>query len=574
MSAPAACSAALLGFVTLSFGCGTPATKSPDAGLDGEVEPGDVGVDAGPAAPDVCDELGLARTPMRTTGTGTGMGEVAGDFTVHTLGGDFTLAEKWSGCESYVFFVHMPGISDDVIRTPVDRLLTEGRRNVQYFFLSTAPDESVRLTLMQELAAGLEETFAYQGIVDPVAQQFWRERFHYVTDEADLVTGSVGAYLTAYLAYARNPASVVDLAERGLASPPPPTVFGIDRAQTWDPGDSLSPAVGAPADLLGMAAFLGHFYEYRGALEARLAAETSTTVISLLDETTTGRTFTREVMLPSASAMAAFDTMEVDVEITCRNGNPFGCSEWDRVADVQLCADGLACTDRREIARWITPYWRRGRQHYLIDATPFLALLRDGGAHSFYVELGPASERATEWDAQVSLRLRTQTSQPLATGAVRAFTGGAFDASYDASHPAFSFTPPLGVTRVELVTILSGHGQTAGDGCAEWCDHRHDFSVNGTALPELRYEGASIGSARGCAARAAEGVIPGQWGNWAQSRAYWCPGLAVQALRTDITSLVTVGSANELAYVGRFGTSAPRGGDIALSAYVVWYVNP
>src|SRR5205085_1832876 len=197
-----------------------------------------------------------------------------------------------------------------------------------------------------------------------------------------------------------------------------------------------------------------------------------------------------------------------------------------------------ACAERLEIARWITPYWRRGRQHYLIDATPFLGLLRDGGARSFFVELGPDWERATEWDAQVSLRLRTQGGEPLASGSVRAFTGGAFDASYN-TRPPFTFTPPAGVTRVELVTILSGHGQTAGDQCAEWCDHRHDFSVNGTDLPEILHAGARIGADRGCAARASEGVIPGQWGNWAQARAYWCPGLAVQALRTDITSLVT-----------------------------------
>jgi hypothetical protein len=69
-------------------------------------------------------------------------------------------------------------------------------------------------------------------------------------------------------------------------------------------------------------------------------------------------------------------------------------------------------------------------------------------------------------------------------------------------------------------------------------------------------------------------VIPGQWGNWAQSRAYWCPGLPVQAVRTDITALVTPGSENELTYEGAFRTGAPNGGDIALSAYVVWYVDP
>ena len=559
------------------LGCSPPAAAPTDAGadapIDAHVAASDVGLDAG-RAPDVCDALSLTRTPFRTTGMGTGMGQVAGDFTVHTLNdGTFSLESNWSGCESYVFFVHLPGVTDGVIHTAPDRLLTEGRRNVRYFYISAEPDEGARIALMEALAALLEEAFAFQAIDDPAEQQFWRERFHYVTDDATAIDGSVSAYLNAYLTYARTAASAVDLGTRGRAYPPPPAVFGIDRAQTWDPGDSMSPAVGAPADQLGMAAFLSQFYEYRGTLEARLAAETGTTVVSLLDQTTTGRVFTEDVTLPAAAAMAGFDTMEVDVEITCNNGNPFGCSEWDRIADVQLCVDGHACTERLEIARWITPYWRRGRQHYLIDATPLLGLLRDGGDRSFFVELGPDWERATEWDAQISLRLRTQGARPRATGAVRAFTGGAFDASYN-MRPPFTFTPPAGVTRVELVTILTGHGQTAGDSCAEWCDHRHDFSVNGTAVPEIRHEGARIGTDRGCAARASEGVIPGQWGNWAQSRAYWCPGLATQPLRTDITSSVTPGSPNELTYQGHLGTAAPRGGDIDLSAYVVWYVDP
>ena len=75
----------------------------------------------------------------------------------------------------------------------------------------------------------------------------------------------------------------------------------------------------------------------------------------------------------------------------------------------------------------------------------------------------------------------------------------------------------------------------------------------------------------GCAARASQGVIPGQWGNWEQERAYWCPGLAVTPIRTDITSMVTIGSSNMVSYVGSFGSGAPQAGDIDLSTYVVYY---
>ncbi len=550
------------------IGCDAP-PSDPDGRDSGP--PVDAGPDAGPRPPDICDELGLARAPMRTSDVGTGFGDVAGDFTVQTTGGAWTLSEEWSGCESYVFFTHFPGSTDELIRSTPDLLFQEGPRNAQYFFLSDDADEGARRALMSELAAGLEEGFAFFLEGDAAAADFWRGRFHFVTDRATAIEGSVGAHLRDYLAWAATPEAAVDLGERGRAGAPLPVVFGIDRAQAFDPGGNLSPAVGQPP-MLGMAAFLGHFYDYRAALEARLAGEEAT-IVTLLDERTTGRVFTREVELPDAAAMAAFDTLEVDIVIDCEHGNPFGCSEWDRIADVQLCADGAACAERREIARWITPYWRRGRQHYLIDATPFLGLLRDGGARSFFVELGPEWERATEWNAQVRLRFRTRTGEPRAIGAELAFRGGAFDATYNTREP-MRFTPPADATRVELVTILSGHGQTSGDNCAEWCDHRHAFALNGTALPVIAHEGDRIGSDRGCAARASEGVMPGQWGNWAQSRAYWCPGLPVEARRDDITSLVTLGSENEMTYAGSLGAeSEPRGGDIALSAYVVWYVG-
>lgn len=544
------------------------APASPDAGT-GEIDAGEP--DAGPRAPDVCDELELPRTPMRTSGTGNGFGEVAGDFTVQTLSGSWTLSEHWSGCESYVFLAHFPTAGgNELFATGFDLLFTEGPRNARYFFVSYDPDAAARRARMEAMARTLEEGFGFWEIPE-ADRAFWRERFHFVTDRVDEVEGSVGAHVRDYLAWAQTPEATVDLGDRGRAGAPAPAVFAIDRAQTWDPAGNLSPSVGqAPA--LAMARFLGPYYEFRAALDARLAAEEASDeveVVSLLDERTTGRVFTREVTLPDAATMATFDRLEVDIEITCEERNPFACSEWDRIADVQLCTNE-DCSQRLEIARWITPYWRRGRQRWAIDATPFLALMREGGTRSFFVELGPEWERATEWVASVSLRFREAGEDVRASGGERAFTGGGFDAAYNTREP-FRFTPPAGATRVELVTILSGHGQTDGDNCAEWCDHRHAFSVNGTAVPVIRHEGERIGSPFGCASRAGEGVMPGQWGNWAQARAYWCPGLPVDARRDDITSLVRLGEENELTYAGAFGTGDPRGGDIALSAYVIWY---
>lgn len=565
---------AIVGSLALALvGCdqgGTPpvdAAVDPDLGMDG-------GTDAGPPAHDFCAELSIPHVAFAPGTGGTSFGDLAGDFTVHLSDGStWRLQDEWSGCESYVFFVNLPGVNDALFGTDLDSLFTRGPRNVQYFFVSGDNDPAARASFVASEEQRLNDAFSFEG-TSADEQAFWRTRMHFVTDQADLIEGSVGAMLTAYLAYARSAASRVDIGGgRGMVYPPAPSVFGIDRAQHWDAGDSLAQYVAATDNsALGMGSFLGDFYNYRAALEARLASEApTTTVVPLVDMTTATRTFTVPVTLPDATAMAAFDTLEIDAIVDCQAQNPFACSEWDRIADVQLCVDGASCTDRREIGRWITPYWRRGRQHYVMDASAFLGLLRAGGATTFFVELGPDWERATEWHASVSLRFRHAGGVPSASSAERAYTGGTFDGSYNGAHAPFVFTPPAGTTRVELVTLLTGHGQDGTTQCSEWCDHRHTFSVNGTALPTIQH-GGPIGSMTGCAERASDGVIPGQLGNWAIERAYWCPGLAVQPIRTDITSMVTVGAPNTLSYTASLGTSSPPGGgDIDLSTYVVYY---
>ena len=84
---------------------------------------------------------------------------------------------------------------------------------------------------------------------------------------------------------------------------------------------------------------------------------------------------------------------------------------------------------------------------------------------------------------------------------------------------------------------------------------------------------SGIGQALGCAQRADEGVVPGQWGNWSQSRAGWCPGLPVETVRFDITDQVTLGAENTLNYSGSFQGGTPAGGNIAKSTYIVTYTE-
>lgn len=580
-SARARALALSLSLSLLGVGC-DPQGPNGDAGprLDGaDLDGGDFdgGTDAGPRPPDVCDTDGIARSPMATS-TGFQFWDIAGDFTANTLDGPYHYATERSGCESYVFLNYFPELRasprdpwlGDIIwnNSAPDPFFSEGPRNVQYFFTSYEVDAGARQARMEAMRALLEESLLFQFPADEAQRDFWRSRFHFVTDRLNEIEGSIGQHVTDYMAFVFSAESAVVVDPMRTFGTPVPFFFGIDRHQRFHAGDDLTPFVtGSP--FLGMAAYAGHYYNHLFEVDAHVAADGATVVPILDDERTTTRVFNREVTLPSPAAMAAFDHLEVEIAITCDARNPFACSEWDRIADVQLCLDA-ECTDRREIARWITPYWRRGPQHWTIDATPLLPLLAAGGTTRFFVETGPEWERATEYVGTVALRFSTVGgSEPAPLGATRVFTGGAFDASYNTREP-IAVAIPTGVSRVELVTILSGHGQVDGTNCAEWCDHRHVFSVNGTALPAIAYDGA-IGSGLGCAHRAADGVPPNQLGNWAPERAYWCPGLPVDAQRTDITALVTPGRSASIDYDGFLRTAVPTGGDIALSAYVVWY---
>ena len=544
--------ALLLSFLLVFAGCDDPEDPV-DAGSDAgsDAGPGDAGVDAGPPEVDICAELGITPTPFDGSASGTPAWEQpVADFTVQTSDGPWTLSEEWSGCDSYVFILYSGGPTGNALwGSSPDLLFTDGPRNVHYFFASWDPTDDAARNRTAEMQAIVEDGFEFQGL-SAEDRAFWRSRIHFVSTAMRSIEGSLGDW-AASTPYFYN-------------------AFGITRQQRLDPVGSLA-KIGRTGfePALEMARFVSPFYDYMHDLDARLAAETGVTVVDLLrDEVTTDRTIDRTVTLPDAATIAGFDTMEVDVELTCLL-EPADCSEWDRIAYVYLCTDDT-CDTRTELVRWITPYSRPGRRRWVMDATPFLGQILAGGDHSFRMVFGPNWEEATERTVSVSLRLSNGGEADRSSAVELAFRGGAFDATYNAMHMPFGFTPPAGTTRVELVVILSGHGQTDGDNCAEWCNHEHTFTINGGATERIDYP-TGIGDPTGCALLTGDGVPPGQWGNWAPLRAGWCPGYPVPTHRFDITSEVDLSGANEITYRGTFMGAEPRGGNADLSAFVVYY---
>ncbi|MFV8756760.1 peptide-N-glycosidase F-related protein [Nannocystaceae bacterium ST9] len=505
-----------------------------------------------------CVELDLPIEPLRE-GTGSEWGEVAGDFTVETTFGTWTLSENFSGCDSYVFVQHVGDSTSDSLRNSFGvELFERSGPNVHYFFLSTDADPMAgALAWQTKIGQALAP-------LDDAQTDYWSQRVHFVTSAA----GSVAEFLAAH---------------------PNLRALAIDRFQQWDdPGSTSDTGGGSFAQSGPVLGYVSRWYDFRHAQELALAEPQDVTEVAILDAVefapdclegsdcfdTQNGPFSNSnnyaiwpAEFPAAATMAGFDRMEVVVTSQCGPDSYADCGHWDYEAFVHLCADAECMGEKWEVLRWITPYSRPGTTKWVFEASPLLGLLAAGGTQHFQFGMRWNMNPAT-WDMKV--RMWDSGSGAASKTVLPAFVGNdGFNDTYN-DWPSFEFTPPPSTGRVELVALISGHGQDEGN-CAEWCNHQHEFTVNG-GTPHLREFPGQVGD-QGCAAKVDEGVVPGQWGNWTPGRAGWCPGLPVQPWVVDITDEVQLGQLNTLDYRGLYAGAPVSGnkGRILLSSYVVYY---
>jgi|GEM_PF-750310 len=516
----------------------------------------DMPVDMGPplplAAVDVCDELGLERRPFLTEGVENVAGGIAGDFTLTTARGPWKLSDYWSGCDSYIFINHYPSdYADQVWASDVSKLFVSAPKNVHFFFgeyqnswspltPSTGKPTEMRDKLDAALAAMNEQD-----------REHWTNRVHVIRPGVRDMGNALGEFL-------RSRGNEV------LFS------VGIDRMQRFDSGGALF-SVGRSGFVgdVRMASYIPRYYNFRAEQLAEIEAQQDVTEVTLFDGVEISQNDgIHEVTFPDAATMATFNTMEIDISAAC-GPTPQDCGEWDYEAYLQLCMNE-ACDERHEIALWITPYSRPGERRWIADATPFLPFFKDGGTHR--VRFG------MRWNMNKNLmnvrfRLRSIDGEPRPVAITPLFSerggGDNFDATYNDRFQPFEFTPPAGTKKVELAMLMTGHGQAQGSNCAEWCNHVHTFEIGDDTWVKEHSSEASVLDL--CAERASEGVVPGQYGNWAPGRAAWCPGQIVQPWRQDLTGSVTPGQPNTISYSASYRNGDPPGGRIRLSSYLVYY---
>jgi hypothetical protein len=262
--------------------------------------------------------------------------------------------------------------------------------------------------------------------------------------------------------------------------------------------------------------------------------------------------------------MAGFDTFVVDLGAYCPNADAQefnNCGAWDYIAN--LFIEGETPDQWIEFARFITPYHREAR--YVVDLSSMLPLLGDGGTRRIRYSFAPPwNVQPTESYLTFLFSNEGKGARPVS--ATPLYTGGAFGPDYDALHPPMDVAVPAGAAKVELYAILTGHGMSEGDNCAEFCDHGHEFTINGTAF--LR-DHPETGDDQGCVGQIDAGAVPNQWGTWWFGRGGWCPGMAVAPWVVDVTE--AAGSSAAVSYRGLYQGAAPTKGlgDIALSSWLI-----
>ncbi|MBC8514289.1 hypothetical protein H8D30_00305 [bacterium] len=399
--------------------------------------------------------------------------------------------------------------------SPVLPLLENAPPHVQLLFVADGPDWEAAMEGIQER---IEESL---NEMPPTIAAEWKGRIHFSAVAGAQWEGAASEILSAGLAWRAGKAGFL--------------VDGQGRLR--EPGLLLIPFAESGPEWRLVTKEWAHFL-WEDALDARLDGEEGVEVVPLFEGDEIRGGWGSEIqgtaIFPPTEILMNYNHLEVDLEMACPGNSDAGCPEWDHTTNLFLCSLEQDAPCNQPLARWISTYHRRGR--WVSDITPMLAFLKEGGERRFRFKV-PTGESAYI----LNLKFRLSTVEgPRPTEAIPLWTGGAFHGGYNPSQPLKIFSVPDGFRRAKVVGLLSGHG--FGDdeaNCAEFCNHQHQFEINGNALPLL--EDPKAGTDLGCHNLVSEGVVPNQFGTWPYGRAYWCPGWDLPPFSIDATPYLVRG---------------------------------
>lgn len=542
-----------LAVCSLMIGC-EPEPEPDPGGGDTAADSGDTG-SAGVDVAQWCADNGFgASIPWNDIGPyGTLRHELAADFDFPQVDGStWNFKEHWTGCEHYIF------VPDDIVRDvsdqetiwskDVDDLLEGSPRNTHYFFASVLKDDEATANI----ETITEQVDKQLGRMEAEDAAWWVERVH------------IGAVPLREMDGWTPQTIRYGIGESGL---------GIDRFQTIrgigsfaDNSRTDSANEGWPfQNNLAFAAHEARYFNMEAGRQEALDAQ-DPTLVQLWNGEVIAEYADMEATLPTAAEMAEFDTFEIDIDMRCPDHDalePGNCGAWDYIAAFYVQdADGAWI----ELSRFITSYHRETR--WVADATPMMAHLLDGGTRNFRWSWAP-SWNTQPTETRVHLRFSNNGKGVKPRAATLIATGGSFNSTYNDARVPVDVPVSAAAKQVQLWAVTTGHGAST-ESCAEFCNHQHEFTVDGHAylqeFPEAQTE-------QGCIDEIEGQMVPNQSGTWWYGRGGWCPGEVVHPYAVDVTADAGSDGIATVSYRGLYEGSTPpdNAGDIVLNAWLVVY---
>jgi len=489
------------------------------------------------------------------------------------LGGDvlWNFEYQWNGHETYIFItIGVPTSLSLWYSTSIESLLLNSPNNVHYFFISD------RSTYYDDIINKKDEVDEILSNLSYEEQEHWKKYLHFVPNKCDTHEES----FVEAICYKRSTA--------------------IDRFQKWREIGYL----GNPATFSGTYIdYLAHeaiYFNYEWETIYEPDHNYDEIVVFEKEHYTGGwaSTISRLVDFPESSQLNNYSEMSVELLRGCpdesMNYSDDGCDDYDRLAHMYICQgqcfevinydfDQYYCIENGyswneesnlcyetnflddinqedcppefwdfnkkcdEISRWVTPFDRQ--PHHLTYISPFLALVQPGGTKMIkFQESGWPNSLLT-----LKIRLYESSDQTINPKQYQHLWKGTvpFNPDYNENRPPIVFEVPDNTEKVEFVSYITGHGWGCGGcyNCAEFCNSRHTFTINGGTL-EFQKDHEPAGSNDYCMEleTIALGVIPNQYGTWGYGRAGWCPGMDVSPYIVDITNFVNIGEENVIDY--------------------------
>ena len=431
---------------------------------------------------------------------------------------EWSFEDSWTGQESYIL-IPSSTLWQQNLKL---ELLQNSPLNVHYIFLSN-------------LDSNYEDMLNLKNDFDIILNEFDIELKNHWLSHLHFSAKKISDY--------------EDWLSMGLANR---QALGINQSQLLQEIGSLANPDGFVGNYLSYLAHEALFYDY----EWNIFNEDSSTYdeITVFDrEHYTGgwaSTISQLVEFPNDSELNNYSGMSIELLRGCPDANlnysDQGCDDYDRIARMYICdEDESNC---HEVARWITPFDRQ--PHHLTDISSFISMIRPGGNKIVkFQESGWPNSLLT-----MKFRLYHNTDrqptpqefQPMWVGTIP------FNPDFDDNTPPIVFEVPDNATKVEFVSYITGHGWGCdGMNCAEFCNSKHTFIVNG-GVHEFDTSYPEAGDLDYCMepGTIVQGVKPNQYGTWGYGRAGWCPGQDVHPMVTDITDYVSIGDENVIDYDG------------------------